>query len=396
MEYLRKRTGRLDFEPESWYGVTREEFLENDGYYILLIHNDSFYQLLTTLFPAQKKFLPWKFSRTPARVFADKSVQLWYLQWFAETVLKLPQEIYSDFVRLGNPDIWYGVTLEQFQENDGSVLLLQYGFSPYKMFASLFPNSEFMPWKFSKTPNAFWNSIENQKRYMKWLSKVLSRNLETAEDWYDINAEDFLRNFGGYLLSKYGSSPYQLLSKLFPETEWLPWCFTRAPGGFWESESNQRTYLKWLFQELHFSKEEDWYRITKADFEKHFGTHLLLLYNGSPSRIIMHLLNSEKVDEEVEMEEEKVGKGIEYRPWMFNRAPYNMGKSEEEMKALLQYVFLELGLKQVRRSFTSFSLFSLIPMLFLLLSILFLCFDITLSFSNDPLVFCNSSMIFTA
>ena len=64
------------------------------------------------------------------------------------------------------------------------------------------------------------------------------------------------------MLLQYRYSVSSAVLSLFPELNLLPWKFTRVPTKFWTDLNNQKTYLKWLQNELKYSTMEDWYSIT--------------------------------------------------------------------------------------------------------------------------------------
>ena len=62
--------------------------------------------------------------------------------------------------------------------------MILYKNSPIKMLQSLFPEKNFLPWKFSTIPNFFWDKESNRKAYLNWLSNKL--NIKDFSDWYNI------------------------------------------------------------------------------------------------------------------------------------------------------------------------------------------------------------------
>ncbi len=66
---------------------------------------------------------------------------------------------------------------------------------------------------------------------------------------------------GGLLALNYKSSPYLLISTIFPEYEWLPWKFNQTPNGFWNDLNNQRQYVNWKGRQLGIINLEDWYKV---------------------------------------------------------------------------------------------------------------------------------------
>ena len=56
-----------------------------------------------------------------------------------------------------------------------------------KLITTLFPEYNWLPWKFNSVPNGYWNDKENQLKFMEWLFHELNFKLMT--DWYNINAK---------------------------------------------------------------------------------------------------------------------------------------------------------------------------------------------------------------
>ena len=82
---------------------------------------------------------------------------------------------------------WYCITRKDFLKNKGSGLLLKYGNSPSKTIQSIFPEHNWLAWKFRKVPDGFWISNDNAIIFMNWLSKELKIN--SLDDWYHIPFE---------------------------------------------------------------------------------------------------------------------------------------------------------------------------------------------------------------
>lgn len=74
--------------------------------------------------------------------------------------------------------------LKDFVDNSGSSLLKHYNQSHIQLIVRSFPNHEWLPWKFGSVPKGYWESSENVKKYMNWLSRQL--NVNKIEDWYNV------------------------------------------------------------------------------------------------------------------------------------------------------------------------------------------------------------------
>jgi hypothetical protein len=51
----------------------------------------------------------------------------------------------------------------------------------------VYPEHEWLPWRFSKVPNGFWDDIKNQRDFLDWAGKQL--NYKNKEDWYKVTKE---------------------------------------------------------------------------------------------------------------------------------------------------------------------------------------------------------------
>jgi hypothetical protein len=66
----------------------------------------------------------------------------------------------------------------------GAVLLMKYNFSPSQLLTSVFPDFEWLPWKFEKCPQNFWSDLKNQRKFLDWAAEKLKIN--EMSDWYKI------------------------------------------------------------------------------------------------------------------------------------------------------------------------------------------------------------------
>jgi hypothetical protein len=69
-----------------------------------------------------------------------------------------------------------------------------------------------------------------------------------------------------YLLNKYSNSTFLLLSKLYPEYDWLPWKFSTCPRNYWNDMKNQRKFMDWAAKELKIKDMSDWYSVSHKVF----------------------------------------------------------------------------------------------------------------------------------
>ena len=64
------------------------------------------------------------------------------------------------------------------------------------------------------------------------------------------------------MLKLYKYSIIQLLSSVYPEYEWLPWKFNKAPNKYWENVETHKKFVEWAGKELGIKDLSDWYKVT--------------------------------------------------------------------------------------------------------------------------------------
>jgi hypothetical protein len=59
--------------------------------------------------------------------------------------------------------------------------LMAYYYSVSSIFLKTFPEHDWEVWRFDHVPQGYWDDIQNQRRYMDWLSEQLKISYKT--DW---------------------------------------------------------------------------------------------------------------------------------------------------------------------------------------------------------------------
>ncbi len=59
-----------------------------------------------------------------------------------------------------------------------------YNGSLYYLLCMVYPEYEWLPWKFHFVPKEFWTDMKNQRNFLDWAGKQL--NYINKEDWYKI------------------------------------------------------------------------------------------------------------------------------------------------------------------------------------------------------------------
>jgi hypothetical protein len=76
----------------------------------------------------------------------------------------------------------------------GATILRKYNKSLFSALTALFPEHEWLAWRFVSAPNNFWASRENRRKYFEWLGKEL--DIKQLEDWYSVT-KPVIRKYGG-------------------------------------------------------------------------------------------------------------------------------------------------------------------------------------------------------
>lgn len=131
---------------------------------------------------------------------------------------------------------------------------------------SVFPEHNWMEWKFNRVTKGFWTNKNNQRNFMDWLGKQVG--FKCMDDWYNITRKDFLEHGGMSLMESYRKSPARILQAIYPEHNWMEWKFSQVSRGYWDDSKNLKQFLEWLGKELNIKRREDWYRVSIQQIRK--------------------------------------------------------------------------------------------------------------------------------
>lgn len=273
--------------PEDWYKVTKDDisallgtnqldkYSDNTVFKVTDQHMKLTTQALQSVHP-HLELVPWLFQdRLPSGFWEDSTNQREFFTWLGK--------------RLGyqNLDDWYSVTQEDIYKHGGQVLLTNYySSSPSEALKAVFPQHNWMMWKFGQTPKGFWENSANQRDFFDWLGKQLG--YKELDDRYNVTAEDIYKH-GKWIVEKC-HSPATTLERVYPKHNWMPWKFSWKPHGFWDCwkyHHNHKKFFNWLGLQLGYKKLDDRYNVTLQDIYNHGGTQLLnVFYNGSPLKAL--------------------------------------------------------------------------------------------------------------
>jgi hypothetical protein len=56
--------------------------------------------------------------------------------------------------------------------------------SPSILLANVYPDYNWLPWKFNTYPKTFWDDVKNQRKFMEWAANELK--IKGMSNWYDV------------------------------------------------------------------------------------------------------------------------------------------------------------------------------------------------------------------
>lgn len=267
-DWLGKQLGYK--ESNDWYKISKEVIQEHGGGTLLLQYENSPVQALRHLYP-EHEWLEWKFQYVGFGFWNNPNNQKNFLDWLGTQL---------EFKTMED---WHNISNDLILQYGGRGLLAYYNNSSLQMLQSLYPQHEWIPWKFIQVPSDYWKDTKNQRLFMDWLGVHLE--FKVMEDWYNITSDLIIKHGGRGLLSYFHSSPFEILQTLYPNYDWLPWKFTHISNDYWKSTSNQKCYLEWLGKQLNFKSMEDWYSLSVDQIAKHGGKSILHHHHSIPQMI---------------------------------------------------------------------------------------------------------------
>lgn len=149
-------------------------------------------------------------------------------------------------------DDWHNVEVRTVEKHGGAALLRANNHSLYRgtklisitnrlVLQLVYPNHDWKPWMFTRSPTHFWNDIKNQRRFCDHITAELKMN--DLNDWYKVSIADVVNRGGAGFLKLYNGSLIRGIDVLinvhfvtglqavYPEHPWKPWSFHKPHQG---------------------------------------------------------------------------------------------------------------------------------------------------------------------
>lgn len=140
------------------------------------------------------EWLPWRFTIVHKSTWEDVNNVNKYMKWLENKLnIKKPEDWYNISIKVSKNFLRIFLTIfEDLKNNHGESLLYYYDNSFVKLLSSVYPDFNWLPWKFI-TPTEYWNDKNNIKKYINWLTEQL--NIKSMEDWYSVSVQVSIKIF---------------------------------------------------------------------------------------------------------------------------------------------------------------------------------------------------------
>ena len=118
------------------------------------------------MFP-EHEWLPWKFHKAPVMDF--------------EMTKKYVEQIEKD-LNIKNKEEWYNVGFADLNQLERVYAV--YNRSLYSLLSAVYPDYEWLPWRFQRNRTYYWSDSKNWRTFMEWAGKKL--NVKEMKDWYNV------------------------------------------------------------------------------------------------------------------------------------------------------------------------------------------------------------------
>jgi hypothetical protein len=148
------------------------------------------------------KWQSWRLGKVPRNYWTLEN-QRAYFDWLSKEL------------NLKNMEDWY--------KYSSSEILARTDNGPLRIYRTLnsallnvYPEHEWLSWKFDQVPKGYWNKKENQKKLLDWLGEILK--IKNLDAWYRISLHDIRRT--GLPSLFYKHSKASLLMNAYPDHNW--------------------------------------------------------------------------------------------------------------------------------------------------------------------------------
>lgn len=276
MEEAKKKLNIVRWE--DWYNVGRKQLIEVGGEHALRRFNGSPSALIMNCYP-EHNWIVSNFLNVPRNYWKSK-----------QNIMAFMEEA-KRRLSIGRWEDWYNVGHKQFVELGGRTLLNQFNGSPSSLIMSTYPEYDWNKLEFKHAPLNYWSNKDNIVTFME--EAKLKLNIHRWEDWYNVGYNELIEVGANSILYHFNGSASALIMYAYPQYEWNEHNFSNIPRNYWKNEDNVQRFMRKVEKELEMTSYEDWYEVSRPQFEELGGRYLLERY-GSLSAVVMNLLTDHK------------------------------------------------------------------------------------------------------
>lgn len=217
--------------PSDWYAVTTRQVISEGGASLLgNYYNWSLLSALEAIYPEHT----WKSDAAEAH----KSATFWK----NTDNLRLLFEDVAKKLKIASLEGWYAINRAKLVEarSDAKSALRYFSGSFVDALQVLYPEHEWLPWRFPKVKAGYWDDAAAQRAFFDWCAIQLQ--IQSFEDWYAIGGKQVEKMGGKYLLEHYHRhSLATALRAVYPEHSWNDSKFIFRSKTFWETSQSSRS-----------------------------------------------------------------------------------------------------------------------------------------------------------
>eukprot|EP01126_Amoeba_proteus_P038707 TRINITY_DN4047_c0_g4_i1.p1 TRINITY_DN4047_c0_g4~~TRINITY_DN4047_c0_g4_i1.p1 ORF type:complete len:306 (-),score=60.62 TRINITY_DN4047_c0_g4_i1:95-1012(-) len=174
-------------------------------------------------------------------------------------------------------------------ENHGSGILGYYQGSLQLALRSVYPEMNWIPWKFTSVPHRYWETVENRHFFFIHVAQDVFK-IRSLEEWYGVSVEDIYKHGGGHMLATYyNSSLINALREIYSHYSWYEWRFSKVPAGTYKNQEFIQKYLDYLARKMNIKVFSDWYRVNTLSVLRGGGGDSILKKNKGLPNILSWL-----------------------------------------------------------------------------------------------------------
>jgi hypothetical protein len=141
----------------------------------------------------QNRYSLQRLISTPAREYEsgakdwnDVANQQKFMDWVSKQLnITEMSDWYKILRKVRNYNLSHLINSQQdFVKIGANSILTNFDNSPFHCLSSVYPDYNWLPWKFTQVPKNYWENVNNQKKFIDWAATQL--NIKEMSDWYKV------------------------------------------------------------------------------------------------------------------------------------------------------------------------------------------------------------------